>query len=353
MVGHGFIGRVHSNAFHQVGHFFASPHQLRCRVVCGRERTSLESMASAWGWEEVETDWRRVVDRDDIQIVDIATPNSLHAPIAMAAAEAGKIVLCEKPLATSLSEAEAMAEAVRDLPNLVWFNFRRIPAVAFAKSLIAQGRLGQIFHYRGLYLNQSGTDVTKASSWRYSRALAGSGVVGDLLSHVVDLALHLNGPIALLHALTHTFAAGRQVDDASLLSLYFANGSLGNLEASRFGVGSRNRNSFEINGAGGMLGFNFDRMNELKFYDATDPASLQGVRDLQITGPDHPYWQNFWKPGHPLGYEHSFVATLGDFLASWDKGTPFHPNFDDGVEVQRVLEAVEQSAASKLWSKLA
>jgi predicted dehydrogenase len=253
----------------------------------------------------------------------------------------------------SLKEAEAMAQAVRNLPNLVWFNYRRVPAVAFAKSLIAQGRLGQIFHYRGLYLNQSGTDASKASTWRYSRALAGSGVVGDLLSHLIDLALYLNGPMEELQALTHTFAPGREVDDAALLSLRFANGSLGSFEASRFGVGCRNRNSFEINGALGMLGFNFDRMNELKFYDATEVPSLRGLRDLQITGPDHPYWTNFWKPGHPLGYEHTFIATLGDFLTSLDEGAVFHPNFDDGVEVQRVLEAVEQSASSKLWSKIA
>jgi predicted dehydrogenase len=353
MIGHGFIGRVHSNAFHQVGRFFDSPLELRCRVVCGRERTRLEAMAAQWGWDEVETDWRAVIDRDDVDIVDIATPNSLHAPIALAAAAAGKIVFCEKPLAMSLAEAEQMAGAVGDRPSLVWFNYRRVPAIAFAKSLLEQGRIGEIFHYRGLYLNQSGADATKAASWRYSLAQAGSGVVGDLLSHVIDLALELNGPIEQLHALTHTFAPGREVEDAALVSVRFANGSLGNFEASRFGVGCRNRNSFEINGARGMLGFNFDRMNELKFYDASEAPNLQGVRDLQITGPDHPYWRNFWKPGHSLGFEHTFIATLGDFLSSWERSARFHPNFGDGVAVQRVLRAVEQSAQLQAWISLA
>jgi len=349
MIGHGFMGRAHSNAFQQVGHFFDTPYKLRLKVICGRDRAQLEPMAAQWGWEEVESDWHKVVSRPDIQVVDIATPNALHAPIAIAAAQAGKIVLCEKPLAVSLPEAETMAKAARDVPNLIWFNYRRVPAIAFAKKLIEEGRLGQVFHYRAVYLNQSGNDPAKTSGWRYERAQAGSGVVGDLLSHMVDLAFYLNGPIPELNAMTHTFAPGRDVDDAALLMVHFANGSIGSFEASRYGVGCRNRNTFEINGSGGMLRFNLEDMNRLQFYDATETPNLQGERSLLITGPDHPYSENFWKPGHTIGYEHSFIATLGDFLAALGRREQFHPNFDDAVLVEKALDAVERSAKARSW----
>src|SRR5436309_4122140 len=209
MIGHGFIGKVHSNAFNQVGHFFQTPYQPRLKIICGRNREKLEAVASQWGWEEVAADWRAVVERKDIQVIDIAVPNALHAPIAMAAAAAGKIVLCEKPMAMSVDEAEQMASAVRHLPNLVWFNYRRVPAVAFAKILLSQGRAGEIFHYRALYLNQSGNDPAKTTGWRYQHAVAGSGAIGDLLSHSVDLALDLNGTITELIAMTQTFVPAR------------------------------------------------------------------------------------------------------------------------------------------------
>ena len=192
MIGTGFIAKVHSNAFHQTGYFFKIPYDIRLKVICGRDRTKLEAMASQWGWEETETDWRKIVDREDVDAVDIAVPNALHAPIAIAAAAAGKMVLCEKPLAVSLTEAETMAKAVRNVPNMVWFNYRRVPAVAFAKQLIEEGRIGQTFHYRALYLNQSGNDPAKASGWRYQRGDAGSGATGDLMSHSVDEALNLS-----------------------------------------------------------------------------------------------------------------------------------------------------------------
>jgi predicted dehydrogenase len=353
MIGHGFMGRAHSNAFQQVGHFFNTPYQLRLKVICGRDRAKVEPMAAQWGWEEVESDWQKVVRRPDIQVVDIATPNALHAPIAIAAARAGKIIFCEKPLAISLPEAEDMANAARDLPNLVWFNYRRVPAIAFAKRLIDEGRLGEIFHYRATYLNQSGNDPSKAATWRYQRSEAGSGAVGDLLSHVVDLALFLNGAITELNAMTHTFAPGRDVDDAALLLVHFANGSIGSFEATRYGVGCRNRNIFEIHGSKGMLRFNFEDMNRLQFYDATDVPNMQGERSMLITGPDHPYSDNFWKPGHTIGYEHTFIATLGDFLTALAEGRKFHVNFDDAVLVQKVLDAVERSAKVREWISLA
>jgi predicted dehydrogenase len=352
MIGHGFIGRVHSNAFHQVAHFFPIPYQLNLVVVCGRDRPKLEAMAAQWNWKQIETDWRKVVDRPDIHIVDIAVPNVLHAPIAIAAAEAGKIVFCEKPLAISAEEAERMAKAARQKPNLVWFNYRRVPAIAFAKRLLEEGRLGKIFHYRALYLNQSGNDPTKSSTWRYKRTEAGSGAVGDLLSHVVDLAIFLNGAIAELSAATHTFAEGRDVDDAAFVTARFANGSVGSFEATRYGVGFRNRNAFEINGSQGMLGFDLEDMNRLQFFDATDAANLQGARNLLVTGPDQPYAENFWKPGHVIGYEHTFIATLGDFLQALAREEPFHPNFDDALLVERILDAVESSSRSRTWVEL-
>jgi predicted dehydrogenase len=352
MIGHGFIARAHSNAFLQVNRFFESAYQLVPKVICGRDREKTAQMGARWGWQDVATDWHAVVARPDIQVVDIATPNALHAPIALEAAAAGKMIWCEKPLAMSVKEAEAMSAAARNLPNLVWFNYRRVPAVALAKVLLNEDRLGQIYHYRGLYLNQSGNNPAKSSGWRYQRAQAGSGALGDLLSHSVDMALHLNGPISDFAALSHTFAPGRDVDDAVALLARFSNGSVGTLEATRYGVGRRNGNLFQIHGAKGMLAFDQERMNRLEFYDASEPDDLQAARDIMVTGPNHPYWQNFWKPGHEIGYEHTFIATLGDFLQALSRGEPFHPNFDDALQVQRVLEAVVWSASSGSWVKL-
>jgi predicted dehydrogenase len=349
MIGAGFIANVHSNAFRQVGHFFDIPYDVCCKVICGRNREKLEKTASRWGWKEVETDWQKIVARNDIDAVDIAVPNALHSAIAIAAAQAGKIVLCEKPLASSVEDAEQLAKAVQRVPNAVWFNYRRIPAVVLAKQLISEGRIGQAFHYRALYLNQSGNDPSKANTWRYQRSEAGMGAAGDLLSHCVDLALYLNGAIGELSAMMHTFAPGRDVDDATLLLARFANGSIGTFEASRYGVGCQNRNTFEVNGSKGMLGFTLDDMNQLDFVDATEPALLRGGRSISVTALDHPYGKNFWKPGHVLGYEHPFIATLGDFLKSIGQQEPFHANFEDALAVQRVLHAVEQSSASRSW----
>jgi predicted dehydrogenase len=349
MIGSGFIANVHSNAFRQVGHFFDIPYDVHCRIICGRNRAKLEETASRWGWNEVETDWQKVVARNDIDAVDIAVPNALHSAIAIAAAEAGKIVLCEKPLAASVEEAERMTKAVQGVPNAVWFNYRRIPAVVLAKQLITEGRIGEAFHYRALYLNQSGNDPSKGNTWRYKRSEAGMGAAGDLLSHSLDLALYLNGAITELSAMMHTFAPGRDVDDATLLLARFANGSIGTFEASRYGVGCQNRNTFEINGSKGMLDFTLDDMNQLDFVDATEPAYLQGGRRVSVTALDHPYGKSFWKPGHVLGYEHPFIATLGDFLNSIARQELFHANFEDALAVQRILHAVERSSAARSW----
>jgi predicted dehydrogenase len=344
IIGQGSMGRAHSNAYHQVNHFFETPYDLRLKVICGRNRAGLEKTASIWGWEEISTDWRGVVERKDIDVIDVAAPNSLHAEMSVAAAEAGKIVLCEKPLAVSTGEAVGMVDAARGVRNMVWFNYRRVPAIAFTRRLIEEGRIGQVFHYRATYLQEWGNDPTRPPSWKLETSGAGSGVLGDLLSHLVDTALYLNGPISEVSGMMRTFAPGREVDDATLLMARFANGSVGSFEATRYAVGCKNRNAFEIHGSKGMVRFDLEDLNRLDFLDATGPRNEQGARRLLVTGPDHPYAGNFWKPGHILGYEHTFIAALGDFLPALESGAPFHPDFADGLAVQRVLEAVEKSA---------
>ncbi|HZQ21856.1 MAG TPA: Gfo/Idh/MocA family oxidoreductase [Terriglobales bacterium] len=349
MIGAGFIARLHSNAFRQVEHFFPTPYELELTVICARNQARLEATATQWGWQKTESDWHAVVERADVDVIDIATPNNLHSPMAIAAAKAGKIVLCEKPLATNVTEAEAMVEATRGVPTLVWFNYRRVPAVVLAKRMIEEGRLGQIYHYRGIYLNQSGNDPTKAAGWRYRKSEAGTGAAGDLLSHSLDMAVYLNGGLAHLSAMTQTFAPGRDVDDAVMLLAKFANGSVGTLEATRFGVGHYNSNAFEINGSRGMLRFDLEDMNRLIFYDATEAAPWRAPKSMLVTGPDHPYSENFWKPGHTIGYEHTFIATLGDFLEALSRNEAFHPNFEDGLMIQRLLHSAETSAATGSW----
>ena len=337
LIGQGFMGRAHSNAYRQVRHFFDVPYEIECRVLCGRDRPTLERTAAVWGWADIATDWRAVIDRHDIDLVDIAVPNPLHAPIAIAAAQAGKIVLCEKPLAISAEEGARMVDAARAVPTGVWFNYQRVPSVAFARQLIQDGRLGQVFHYRATYLQQWGNDPARVGTWKVQKAGAGSGPLGDLASHLVDTAMWLNGPITEVSALLHTFTPGRDVDDAALFLARFANGSLGTFEATRYAIGCRNRNAFEIHGARGMLGFNLEDMNRLQFVDATEPAELQGPRNLFTNNP-------YWKPGHSIGYEHTFTSTLADFLNSLAHGEPFHPNFEDAQRTQLVLDAVERSA---------
>ena len=350
MIGSGFIAGVHSNAFRQVTHFFDVPYELELKLICARDAAKLERVRSKWGWDEAETDWRRVVDRSDIDVVDIATPNVLHAPIAIAAAAAGKMVWCEKPLASSLAEAQKMAAVVAGRPNLVWFNYRHLPAVAFASELNQQGRVGQPFHFRSVYLNQSGSDPAKTTGWRYQRSESGSGAAGDLLSHAIDMALYLNGAIEEINSTLHTFAPGRDVDDAALLWARFANGSLGSFEATRYAVGFANSLQFQLHGSKGMLGFNLDDLNRLDYYDATAEPALRAPRKITVNGPDHPYWKNFWKPGHAIGYEHSFIITLGCFLTSLAQGQRFHADFGDALAVQQILDASERSRGS--WVKV-
>ena len=350
MVGCGFMGRAHSNAFRQVGCFFNVPYVLRLKVVCARDRSAVQEFAAQWGWQEAQTDWQSVIARKDIDVVDICAPNHLHAPIAVAAADAGKMVLCEKPLAMNFVEAERMAEAARNVPNLVWYNYRRVPAVALAKRLVEQGKIGQPYHYRATYLQSWGADPQRADAWRFRKPQAGSGAMGDLLSHSLDLALLLNGPIVELTSILQTFVPEREVDDAVLLLARFANGSIGTFEATRFATGCRNRNYFEIHGSQGAVRFNLEELNRLDVFDCNDATEIQGAHNVLVTGPAHPYVDHFWPPGHIVGYEHTFVATLADFLESLAADTSFHPNFDDGAEVQKLLDAVENSANSRSWT---
>ncbi len=354
LIGYGFMGRAHSNAYHQVAHFYNLQRKLVLKVICGRDRDKLSAMAAQWGWEELCSDWRKAVAREDVDAVDIVSPNFLHAEMAIAAAKAGKMVLCEKPMSVSLAEAEAMTAAAHAVPTLVWFNYRRVPAIAYAKQLIDDGRIGRVFHCRATYLQQWGTDPTRKSGWKLEKKSAGSGVTGDLLSHVVDTALWLNGPISELCAMQTTFEPGREIDDAAAVLVRFVNGSTGTFEATRYGTGGWNRQGFEINGEKGALSFNLEDLNRLAFFDAALPKAEQGTRSLMITGPEHPHAANFWaKPGHILGYEHTFIATLADFLLAQEQGRPFHPGFKDGLEVQRVLDAIERSAVERRWVKVA
>jgi predicted dehydrogenase len=353
LIGYGFMGRAHSNAYRQAACFFDIPFDLNLKVVCGRNQTKLDRMASDWGWEGTATNWEQVVTRPDIDAVDICTPNYLHEPIATAAAKAGKIVLCEKPLANSVEEAERMTAAARDVPTMVWFNYRRVPAVALARQLIEEGRLGQIYHYRGLYLQSWGLNPPDIEAWRFNPAEAGSGAIGDLLSHSLDLATWLNGPLDRICASVRAFVTGRKVDDAVTLLADFRNGSMGTWEATRFATGNLNRNCFEINGARGSIEFNLEDMNHLQFNELRDDAAIQGRREILVTGPEHPYVDHFWPPGHIIGYEHTFIATIVDFLSALSKGERFHPDFADALEVQHLMQAVVESNDKRSWIKVA
>src|SRR4051812_45443687 len=353
LLGQGFMGKAHSNAYWQAGHFYDLPYRIRRTLLCGRDAGSLAAMAARWGWEETSTDWRAAVERPDIDAVDIALPNYLHAEAGIAAARAGKIVMCEKPLALTLDDARQMVDAAQRVATMVWFNYRRVPAIAFARQLIDEGRLGTVYHYDAAYRQQWGPDRSRDGTWKMDPAQAGSGVADDLLTHLLDTALYLNGAVTGGLALRQTFVPGRAIDDAFLATLKFANGSVGQFQATRFGIGCRNANSFQIHGSGGMLRFNLERLNHLEFADASEPAVEQGTRDILVTDMAHPVFPHFWRPAHIIGYEHTFIAALGEFLESLATDTAFHPDFTDGLAVQKVLAALQGSAASGQWTAVA
>jgi predicted dehydrogenase len=352
LLGQGFMGKAHSNAYSQVEHFYDCPYRVRRRLLCGRDAAALAAMADRWGWEETTTDWRSAIERSDIDAVDVSLPNYLHAEVSIAAAQAGKMVLCEKPLALSLADAKAMTDAARRVRTLVWFNYRRVPAIAYAKQLIDQGRLGTVYHYDAAYRQQWGPDTSRAGTWKMDRAQAGSGVADDLLTHLLDTAMYLNGPVQEGIATTRTFMPDRPIDDAFLAMLKFANGSVGTFEATRFAIGCKNSNSFQMHGSGGMLRFDLEQLNHLQFLDATTPSVEQGARDLLVTDMKHPVFPNFWRPGHIIGYEHTFIAALAEFLDTVSRGADFHPDFTDALEVQRVLDALQRSVATRQWTAI-
>lgn len=363
MIGHRFMGKAHSNAWRQVGRFFETPSAPHMKVVCGRDQREVERAAHQLGWEEASTSWQETVARPDIDVVDICTPGDSHADIAVAAARAGKHVLCEKPLANTLPEAERMLAAVNaaGVAHMVCHNYRRAPAVALAKKLIEEGRLGRLYHFRGVYLQDWIVDPQFPRVWRLEKSKAGSGALGDLASHSVDLARHLVGEIEEVAGHLQTFIKERplpgsaerapvDVDDAALSLLKFEGGALGTVEATRFALGRKNYNRFEVNGSRGSLAFNLERMNELELYVEEGPES--GFRTVQVTDAQHPYMQGWWPPGHIIGYEHTFTHTVLDFLLALDEGRVPSPSFEDGVRNQKVLEAIERAARARSWEKV-
>ncbi len=364
MIGYDFMGRTHSNAWRQVARFMSDvPFEPVLKVLVGRTESKLKEAQTRLGFEETATRWEEVVSRKDIDIVDIVTPGDSHASIAIAAAEAGKAILCEKPLANSLAEAESMSAAASraGVVNMVCHNYRRCPAVALAKNLIDEGKLGDLYHYRGLYLQDWIVDPSFPRVWRLEKARAGSGSLGDILSHTMDLSRHLVGEPVEVSGLLNTFITERplpdgkgrgkvDVDDSAQALVKFANGAVGYYEGSRFAPGRKNYNCFEINGSKGSLIWDLERMNELQLYVESGP--LSGFSTISVTDGKHPYMSAWWPPGHIIGYEHSFTHTVYDFLKAIAKGESPRPDFEDGLKNQRVLDAIEKSAGTGQWVKI-
>mgnify|MGYP002620375513 CR=1 FL=1 len=384
MVGYAFMGAAHSHAWRSVNRFFDLPARVRMVAICGRDAAKVSAAAERFGWAEAVTDWRTLIDRDDIDLIDICTPGDTHAEIAIAALNAGKHVLCEKPLANSVAEAEAMVAAAaaaraRGVRAMCGYNYRRVPAVTLMAQLVAEGRVGEIRHVRAAYRQDWLVDPQFPLTWRLRKEIAGSGAVGDIASHIVDLTQFVTGRrITGVTALTETFIKQRPlptnvskpadasapnrpeggdgtaagpvtVDDAALFLARFDNGAVATYEATRFATGRRNGLTVEINGSRGSLAFDLERLNELEFFDATVPRTEQGFRRILVTEGEHPYVGAWWPPGHILGYEHSFTHQARDLIGAIATGTDPRPSFEDALGVQRVLDAVERSAATGAW----
>ena len=369
LIGYGFMGRAHSNAFRKVRNFFPGKIQPVLKAVCGRDGVKAAEFAANWGYESVETDWRALIARKDIDLIDIAAPNNVHYEIALAAAKAGKMILCEKPLAMNPTEALAMTKAVEKakIANMVWYNYRRIPAVTLAKQLIDEGRLGTIFHYRAKFLQDwtINADVPQGGpgTWRLDASIAGSGVTGDLLAHCIDTALWLNGGIDSVTAMTETFVKERQhsltgkkqkvlIDDASAFLARFSNGSLATFESTRYARGHKALYTFEINGENGSIFWDLHDLHRLQWFDHKDGGLTRGWRSIHVTDGDQPYMKNWWVPGLAIGYEHSFVHQIADFLQGIESGRPAAPTFRDGLATDYVTDAVLKSAASGRWTNV-
>jgi len=369
LVGYGFMGRAHSNAFLQAGRFFDLPYQPVLKAVCARNLERVKAFANNWGYESVETDWRELIGRSDIDLIDIASPNDTHAEIATAAARAGKMVLCEKPLGRNAAEARAMTDEVESarVPNMAWYNYRRVPAVMLLKHLIEEGRLGRIFHYRAKFLQDwtISQDLPQGGEglWRLDVAVAGSGVTGDLLAHTIDTALWLNGPIAEVSAMTETFIKERKhnltgrvepvgIDDASAFLGRFENGSLATFEATRYARGHKALYTLEINGEHASAMWDLHDLHRIQFFDHRDEGRLRGWRSVHVSDGDHPYMKHWWVPGLQIGYEHTFIHQVADFLKALGEGKQAAPTFRDGLATDCVTDAVLESARSRRWEKV-
>jgi predicted dehydrogenase len=375
LVGYKFMGRAHSNAYRQLPRFFDVDPTPRMAAICGRDEAGVREAADSLGWESYETDYRRLIERDDVGLVDVVTPGNTHREIVLAALEAGKHVICEKPLANSLAEAREMLVAAREAGtiNAVCFNYRRAPAVQLAKRLLDEGRLGTIRHWRATYLQDFIMDPDFPLIWRLKKELAGSGALGDIGAHIVDLAQFLLGPVSEVVGMMETFVKERPleeasagggllasggaetgevtVDDAAAFLARFEGGAIGTFEATRFAAGRRNKNAFEINGSKGSVAFNLERMNELEVFFVDDASDVQGFRTVNVTEPGHPYAGAWWPPGHIIGYEHTFVHTMKDLMDGIGAGESPAPTFEDAYRVQAVLDAVERSAGGGVWTR--
>jgi predicted dehydrogenase len=389
LIGYKFMGKAHSNAWRQAPHFFDLPAGVRMKTICGRNRTAVKKAAAKLDWENAETDWRCIIADPRIDIVDICTPNESHCEIAVAAAKAGKAILCEKPLARNVDEAEEMAQAVKKarVVNMICHNYRRVPAIALAKQMIERGEIGdRIFHFRARYAQDWIVDPNFPLVWRLQSDPAGSGALGDIFSHIVDLARYLVGEFSEVCTSMETFVKRRpvkmvgrhrrarrieqtasvDVDDAVTMIGRFKNGALASLEATRFAPGRKNSLTLEINGSTGSLVFDLEEMNRLKAYSTRDPADRQGFRDILVTEPTHPYIGSWWPPGHIIGWEHTFINTIADFvnavavqterraLSGLEKNRTahshsIHPAFEDGLKTQRLLDAAAKSADTGKW----
>lgn len=367
LVGYGFMGRTHSNGYKRVPDFFPElEYQPVLKAVCGRSEDKTKAFAEQWGYESYETDWNKLIARDDIDAIDICTPNDTHGPISIAAAKAGKMVLCEKPIGMSTAEGEEMVKAVEDagVANTIFYNYRRIPAVTLAKKIIDSGKLGRIFHYRANFLQDwtINADVPQggAGLWRLDAASAGSGVTGDLLAHCIDTAIWLNGSIKDVNAVTETFVKERlhsgtgkkepvKIDDACSFFCHFENGSLGLFESTRYARGHKALYTFEINGEHASIRWDLHDLHRMEYFDHADEGEVRGWRSIHVTDGEHPYMDHWWVPGLNIGYEHSFVHHVADFLKSIEEGTPCEPTFRSALETQKVCDAVLSSAAEKVW----
>lgn len=367
LVGTGFMGRTHTNGYKRVSDFFPElGYHPVLKAVCSRNKDKVQAFADQWGYESIETDWKALVARNDIDAIDICTPNDSHAEIAIAVAKAGKMVLCEKPLARNVVEAKQMLDAIdkAKVKNTVWYNYRRLPAVTLAKQIVASGKLGKIYHYRANFLQDWTINAELpqggAGLWRMDSDVAGSGVTGDLLAHCIDTAMWLNGAITDVSAVTETFVKERMhaltgkvqkvgIDDACIFHCHFENGSLGLFESTRYARGHKALYTFEINGANASIRWDLHDLNRLEYFDHSDESIVRGWRSVHVTDGDQPYMDKWWVPGLGIGYEHSFVHQVADFLKALETGENCAPTFKDAYETQKVCEAVIDSANTKSW----